>query len=294
MRVLVTHAGGAFGQVLTRALCAHAAVESITAVDARALRVKDPKVRTVTLDPREAAPAGLVADHDALVHLPPVPNDVEGAAQNVEAAVRPAHKLFQAAHAANVRRLVHVSSAAVYGAAIHAHEGSPLKPHAHFQYAREQAHLEQLLAIDLPHCVRLRPHLIVGPHADARVKRLLRQPFYPRLPEPQPLYQCVHEDDLAGAVLLALASDARGAFNIASEDSFSLRDAIRRRHLLALPLKPERARRLLDFAQRRLRSPLDPAWLPVAGETLLVNCRRAVTELGWRAAHSALDALATT
>ncbi|HYC44764.1 MAG TPA: NAD-dependent epimerase/dehydratase family protein [Burkholderiales bacterium] len=293
MNVLVTHAGGSFAQALLPALCARAGVERVTAVDIRPVRVEHPKLVVISSDPLRADAASLFAGHDALVHLPPA-TGVRAAAEDVEAAVRPAHRLFHAAHAAGLTRLVQLSTAAVYGPAIHAHEQSPLRPFANSRYAREQAHLEQLLTIDFPQCVRLRPHLIAGPHADRRLKRVLRQPFYPGLPDPQPLYQCVHEDDLAAAVLRVLESDARGPYNIAAEDSFSLKDAIRRRHLLAFALSRDRARSALAFASRHLRWELDPIWLDIAGETLLVNCRRAVTELGWRCRYTGLEALAAT
>ena len=144
--------------------------------------------------------------------------------------VRAAHKLFHAARAAGVKRLIHLSSAAVYGAAVHANEQAALRPCPSFLYAEHTAHLEQLLAIELPECVRLRPHVTLGPHAHPLLKRLVKQPFFVRLPDPQPLLQCVHEDDVAQAVMLCLENDARGAYNLAADDSFSLRDAIRARH----------------------------------------------------------------
>lgn len=290
----MTHGASAFAQVLLPALCAHPAVEAVTAIDAVAPRAAHPRLRTLPIDVRGEGVPALLAGHDAFVHLPPVPPALAQRSEPAEAAVRPAHKLFHAARAAGARRLVHVSTVAVYGGAIHAHEHSPLNPHPAFAYAREQAHLEQLLAIDFPECVRLRPHLIAGPHADPRLKRALRQPFRVRFPDPQPLFQCVHEDDLIEALLLCLTSEARGAHNIAAEDSFSLDDAIRSRHLVSMRLDPARAATALAFATRRLRWNLDPAWIEIAGSTLLVNCRRAATELGWRPRHTSRETLAAT
>ena len=67
-------------------------------------------------------------------------------------------------------------------------------------------------------------------------QKLLRLPFYPRLPEPQPLTQCVHEDDVVQAVLLALFSNVRGAFNLATADAVPFRDLQRQLHRRLVPV----------------------------------------------------------
>jgi nucleoside-diphosphate-sugar epimerase len=169
-----------------------------------------------------------------------------------------------------------------------------MRPVAGFSYAHQQAHLEKLLEIDLPHCVRLRPHLVVGPHAHPAVRRVLRQPVYPRVPQPHALFQCVHEDDLARAVLLCLQSDARGPYNIATEDSFTVREAIRARRGFSIGVSARAAHSLARFMTRHFNYDLDPVWIERTSHTLLINCRRAISELGWRARYSARQALAAT
>ena len=39
---------------------------------------------------------------------------------------------------------------------------------------------------------------------------------------------------------------------------------------------------------------IDPAWLDRVSHTLLINCRRAIIELGWRRRYTAREALAAT
>lgn len=294
MRVLVTDADSGFAQALLPALCARPGIEGVTGVALQAPRFEHPGLRIVQADYRDPGTFSVLSGHDALLHLGRGGRNETAGSDTVEAAVRPVHKFFHAAHDAGVRRLIHLSTAAVYGSAIHAPESSPLKPLPGFRYAQEQAHLEQLLAIDFPTGVRLRPHLIVGPHAHPAVRSVLRQPFYPRTDEPRPLFQCVHEDDLVSAVMLCLEGDARGAYNIATEDGFSLRDAIRSRHWLTFGLAPPGVGRAIAIANRFLKADIDPIWLERAKHTLLVNCRRAIIELGWRRRHTALEALAAT
>jgi nucleoside-diphosphate-sugar epimerase len=204
------------------------------------------------------------------------------------------HKLFHAARAAGVRRLVHMSSAAVYGNGMHLDERAPLAPLPGFLYGAHKAQLERLLEADFPDCARLRPHVILGPGAQPVLRQLLRLPCYVALPDPQPLLQCVHEDDVARAVLLALGREAGGPFNLATEDGFSYREALRRRHRLCIALSPGTARAGLRFAWRHFGWGGEPAWVEGLSGTLLLNCRRAAVELNWRSRYDSAAVLAAT
>jgi nucleoside-diphosphate-sugar epimerase len=294
VKILLTGSSSHFARALLPLLCEQSTVESVTGVDTHDARFAHAKFRPAALDIRSDGLPALLHAHDALIHLASV---VIPGRMNVDEMfnvnVRAAHGLFRDARAAGMTRLIHMSSAAVYGEAIHASEQTALKPLPGFIYAEHEAHLDQLLAIELPECVRLRPQLVVGPRAHPAVRRLLRQPFYPRLPVPHPLFQCVHEDDLARAVLLCLTREARGAYNIAIEDSLTVRDAIRARNRLngAVPLSV--AELALKAAGRFCGWKADPGILPTLRHTLLVNCRRATIELGWRSSHTARAALAT-
>jgi UDP-glucose 4-epimerase len=292
LKILVTGSSTSFAQALLPVLCEQTAVDAVTGIDLRAPRFAHAKFRHTALALRDAGVGELLRTHDALVHLASVvlPADMN-AEQMFDVNVRAAHRLFHEARAEGLKRLVHLSSATVYGEAIHAAEQTPLKPIAGFLYAEHQARLEKLLAIDFPDCVRLRPALIVGPRAHAAVKRMFRQPFYLSLPEPQPLIQCVHENDLAQAVLLCLTGDAAGPYNVAAEDSFSMRDALRARHRLSFGLPLWAARLVLKAAGRIGRWGADPGLLQACENTTLINSRRAIVDLGWRATYSARAAL---
>jgi UDP-glucose 4-epimerase len=295
MRVLVTDAAGAFAQALLPKLCGSPTIGSVTGVDVRSQTFTHEKFRGVCVALGEPSTMDLMKCHDAVVHIPSSDERfIDSSRETLDAQVRPVHRFFQAVHAAGIHRVVHLSSAAVYGPAVHANEHSPLRPLPGFAYAERQAHLERLLAIDFPRCVRLRPHVIVGPHAHPSVRRFLRQPFYPRLAEPEPLFQCVHEDDLANAILLCLSADAHGPYNIASEDSFTLRHAVRARRGFSVGLSVRRAESFMRFSARYLRYEIDAQWLQRATHTLLINCRRAATELGWRSRYTAQQALSAT
>ena len=60
-------------------------------------------------------------------------------------------------------------------------EAAAFAPLPDFCYGRHKAELETLLARDMPGCVRLRPHVILGPHAQPTLRQILNLPFCLRL-----------------------------------------------------------------------------------------------------------------
>ncbi len=295
MKVFVTGSSSHLAAALLPRLCARQDVECVTGIDISAPHFHHARFSATQLDMRSPRIEALLAGHDALLHLAGVVlRDGMPEREMFDINVNGGHKVFHAARRAGVKRLILLSSAAVYGSGVHLNEAAPLKPLPQFPHARHQAHLERLLEIEFPECVRLRPHFVLGPHARPALKRLFNFPCYLRLPEPHPLLQCVHEDDVARAVLLALEREARGAFNLAIEDNFSLREVVKRRHRFAVPLPRFAARAGLALARRWLDWDGEPAWIDGFDRTLLLNCRRAAVELGWRSSHNAASVLAQT
>jgi nucleoside-diphosphate-sugar epimerase len=295
MKVFVTGSSSHLAQALLPILCAEPAIERVTGVDLAPPRFSHARFDATQLDFRDRGLSSMIEGHDALVHLAfVVLRGRMSESDMFDVNVTGSHKLFHAARQAGVGRLIHLSSAAVYGSGMQLDEEAPLAPLPGFLYARHKMHLERLLEAEFPECVRLRPHVILGPHAQPLLRLLLKLPCYLSLPEPQPLLQCVHEDDVARAVLLALNRNVRGAFNLAAEDNFSYRDAIRRRHRISIPLPPGVARAGLELARRYGGWGVEPAWIEGLARTLVLNCRRAAVELGWKSRHGAAAALAAT
>lgn len=293
MKVFVTGSSSHFAAALLPRLCASTRVERVTGIDLDPPCYAHAKFGARQLDIRGPQLDSLLAGHDAMVHLAGISrsrrySDAEMFDVNVHGSLKAIH----AARQAGVRRLIHLSSAAVYGGGVHLDERAPLNPAPVCLHAVHLAHLERLLEIEFPECVRLRPQVILGAHSRPALRRLFRLPCYLRLPEPHPLLQCVHEDDVAQAVMLALEEDVSGAFNLAVEDSIRYRDIVKARHRIAVSLPPAAARAGLTAARRWLGWSGDPAWIEGASRTLLVNCRRAAVELGWRSTHDAASVFA--
>ena len=284
MKVFVTGAASHLAAALLPRLLAAPGIEAVSGLDLRPSGHAHPRYREILADLCTADWTALLAGYDALVHLAYVVMRghtplARMAAVNVAASQR----LFDAA--AGLPRVVHLSSASVYGNGERLSESAPLSPLPGFHYAQHKAQLDTWLEARHPGVVRLRPHVILGPHAQPFLRRMAHTRFYPALGHPLPHYQCVHEDDVALAILTALQGPAAGPYNLAHPASFTLRElAARGGHRpIGLPLATIKA---LHYGAWLLSaSGGEPGWLRGLAGPLTLDCSRAERELGWRAQH---------
>ena len=137
-------------------------------------------------------------------------------------------RVLAAADAAGVSRVVHVSSAVVYGAAadnaVPLTEDAPLRPDPAFAWAAELAEAERLVADwragapDRSAAV-LRPALVVAAEEEQAVLRALGGLAGPRVAGRDRPVQFVHVEDVASAVVLCAtsASPVDGPLNVAPQ-----------------------------------------------------------------------------
>jgi UDP-glucose 4-epimerase len=306
VKVAVTGSAGRLARALLPRLCAHPQVAAVTGIDLLPAGFTHTKYREHRLDIRSPDVGAALAGHDALVHLAFVVMrgslgrrrrdrelvraiDVGGSTNVLGAAVR-----------AGLAQLVHLSSAAVYGPwpgnPARITEDQPLQPMPGFAYAEDKAAVEAWLeGLEASHpglrIARLRPHVILGPNAHPLLLFLLRQPFYPRLPDPQPLTQCVWEDDVADAILSALLRGVRGAYNLAAEPALSFRTMQRLVHRRTFPLPFGLTRSLQRALWQVTGAAGDPGWVEALGCSLALDCRRAHRELDWHPRLTVYDCL---
>lgn len=284
MRVLITGSSSHLAQALLPLLSRMPEISGITGVDREPGLGTYPKFRAIQADLTQTELAPLLSGHDALIHLAFIvlrgktPLHVMRAI-NLDASQR----LFDAATDAGMARIVHLSSASVYGSGMNVDEQAPLNPIPGFLYAEHKAELEVWLAARHPHIIRLRPHIILGRHAQPLLVNLLRQPFYVKLPDPQPLLQCVHEDDVARAIALALIRPAEGAYNLAAPESFSFRDAIIRRHRFAMAIPAAAAKLALKISCKTMGIGGEAGWMDGVHRSLTLDCSKVRRDLGWQA-----------
>ncbi len=286
MRVCVTGAAGHLGRALLPGLCAASWVESVIGVDRVSPVFRHPKFRPVVTDIADPEALAAAGRADALVHLAYIvlrgrTSRDEMRRVNVAAA--------QAIIAAAAGRVVVLSSAAVYGSGEGVTEQAQLAPLPGFLYAENKAELERWIALHAVRAVVLRPHIILGPHALPLLRQLAAMPVYPRVPDPQPQLQCIHETDVARAILAALRSNAAGAFNLAWPEPFAWRSLARTSHRRTIGLPLPWLRAALWLAWRVGGWGGEPGWLAGAARSLTLDCTRARDELGWTAQYDPLD-----
>lgn len=294
MKVLLTGSASHLAQACLPKLCAAPQITQVTGIDLNSSQFQHEKYRELQLDVRDSRLPALLKEQDALIHMAfVVLRGKMDAAEMHDINVSAGQQLFNHAKAAKISRIVHLSSASVYGSGEHLSEDSPFHPLPGFLYAQHKAELETWLKIHHPDIVCLRPHIILGPHAQPLLKTIIRLPFYIQLPDPQPRLQCLHEDDVADALLLSLFSGEHGAFNLAAADSFSLKDIIQQQHRFAVPVPLSIARTGLKTAWKWLGTGGEPAWLDGVGKTLTLDCSKTQRVFGWMPRFSSAQAIAS-
>ena len=290
MRILVTGAAGCLGQVLIPALLADPRITSVIAHDLRALPLQHPRLRLLQGDIRDAAVAYAVKNVDAVIHM---------AFVVIESQLKRERGNRYLARAINLggtetilgalrapTKLIYLSSASVYGTSPYPlTESAALQPLPGFGYAQDKKDTEeQLIKAEANglRCLRLRPHIILGPHAQPFLRGVLRLPFYPKLVHPAPKLQVVHEVDVVAAIQSGLFSDATGAVNLASDDSLSFEEMQKVRHRFPVGIHPALAKACAARAFRHLGIGPDPAWSAGLDRALVLDCARAHTLLSWR------------
>lgn len=211
-----------------------------------------------------------------------------------------------AAGAAGVLRVVHLSSAVVYGAAadndVPLTEDAPVRPDPSFAWAVELAEAERLVAEwrdggpDRAAAV-LRPALVVAPGDGGFLARALGGFSGPRAAGESRPVQFVHVEDVASAVVLCAtaATPVDGTFNVAPEGWVDDTEAAALAGSLLPP--PKLPPRIVDPVRRLLWTigvgVTPPEAGPYARHPWVVAADR-LRSLGWSPAHTTEEAVVAT
>jgi UDP-glucose 4-epimerase len=294
--IAVTGASGLVGQRLLPRLAEQEQVTRLIGLDVRdpLRRVRNLVFHRVDIGGAELKP--LLDAADVLVHLAtvvdPIPDETLMARVNVEGTRR----VLEAAAAVGVRKVIRVSSAAVYGAwpnnPVPLSEDAALRPNPGFAPAVHAAEVERLLgdwreehpAVTV---TTLRSAPVLGAGAERLPSR--RPPL--RVRGAGPPVQVVHVDDLVGALLLAVGDDLPGTYNVAADGWLSADDA---RALLPRSLLPALPAELLERVLARLWAiglgDVPPNVVPYLVHPWVVANDR-LRAAGWRPHHTNEEAI---
>ncbi|HEY3613465.1 MAG TPA: NAD-dependent epimerase/dehydratase family protein [Gaiellales bacterium] len=312
MRIAITGATGNVGTALVAALAAEPGSHELVGIARRPPPSGFPLARFVAADVAHDDLADAFAGADAVVHLAWEIQPSRDRARLWRTNVLGSKRVLEAATAAGATRIVAASSLAAYGPGPKdrlVDESWPRSGIATSTYSLHKATLERQLDLHEQRnpeqrVIRLRPALIFQRASASEQRRLFAGPFVPSpllrpgrlplLPDIAGLrFQAVHSADVAQAYRLALlASDARGAYNVAAEPVLDMSSIARARRARTIPVPRTLARSAFAAAYGLRLHPAEPSWLDLALETPLISPARIAGELGWAARHSALAAIA--
>jgi nucleoside-diphosphate-sugar epimerase len=233
LTVVVAGAANFIAAAVLQRLDADPAIERLIALDCDEPSMPAAKMDFRTVDVRDPMLAVSMDQADVAVHVAMTLGPLESEDTMLAINVHGTRNFLEAAAKAGVKRLVHVSSAAVYGAHTGNHvpltEDAPLRANPDFSWAYQHQLAEELVqewAGNHPEVAVtiLRPVTTLGPGVDTFVSRHFEQPVMPVVRGSEPPVQFLHVDDLASAINLAVTQDLPGVFNVAPDGWVTARE----------------------------------------------------------------------
>ena len=234
-RILITGSSGSYGRAVVRGIRRQWPEADVLGLDVVASKTDPPDCfeHCDITSPKllDSVSAFLP---DTIIHLAFVVNPQRNAKRMREINVGGTNNLLRAAAAVGPARLLVSSSATAYGAwpdnPVPMSEDQPLRTRSNYQYADDKFEVESLLkqfSAAHPQIATswTRPCMIYGPGMSNFMTTLFTVPPILTLPGgSNPQMQFVHLDDVARATLAILNADARGPFNLAPPDWFTITD----------------------------------------------------------------------
>lgn len=303
-RALVTGGSGYFGSLLRdRLLARGAAVRIFDLVDAtdRAPAVEFHRGDIRNAAAVEAACRGCEVVYHCVAQVPLAKDRALFESVNREGTA----VLLQAAQSAGARKVIYVSSSAVFGAPDRNPVTEETPPAPAEDYGRAKLAGESLCracatrGLDV---TIIRPRTIIG-HGRLGIFQILFEWIrtgynVPVLGDGANVYQFVHADDLAEACILAAARPGATLYNCGADRFGTMREALTRlcRHagtgsrVRSVPMRP--AVFALHAANALGLSPLGPYHALMYGRSLFFDLAKAKRELAWQPRYSNDELLA--
>lgn len=302
MNIVFTGSSGHLAKVVLPFLLEHPEITTIYGVDKQAAIIQHKKYIHIQQDILNSNILTLLKNADILIHAAFIlmggKLGLQRFNQNkVKEINRIGSQLWiNAAIDYKVNTVLFISSAAVYGIQTQQPitEKAILNPLANFSYAKDKVFIENWLKTlnTNTRIISLRLPAIVGPNAQKILKTLVHQPFYPNITY-NPQYSCIWEQDVAHAMIAAIFSQAKGAFNIAAQGALGFKEMISIHNKNTYPLPFLFIKNLHPLLWYLNPAFGEPGWVEGFQHALVLDIQKAYYELAWQpskdAYHCILD-----
>ena len=222
--IAVTGAAGYIGQRIIHRMIHEPAIDRVVGIDVRPSQFIHAKLTFVQQSVNDNLDT-LFKDYgvEAVVHLAFILRQLRDREQSSKVNIGGASNVLWACEAANVRRIVLMSSSTVYGP----HEDNdemltedaPLRPPEHFNYAVDKTKVEWLYrnyATQRPQkqVSILRGCVVMGPSVDNFITQALNKPMLIAVGRDDPPMQFLHEEDLVDLLWRFVSEPHPGTYNV--------------------------------------------------------------------------------
>jgi nucleoside-diphosphate-sugar epimerase len=300
---LVTGGAGYFGSLLVERLVS--AGKRVRVLDVAELEVSSAtaSVDFVRADIRDARAVQRACEGASVVHhnvaLVPLAKEKSAFyAVNRDGT----ENMLRAARKAGVRKVVHMSSSAVFGAPDRNPVDESTPPRPQEDYGRAKLQAEELCLVEAARDLDvtiIRPRTILG-HGRLGIMQVLfewvrRGRNVPVFDGGDNVYQFVHASDLADACLLAAERPGPRVYNIGAKRFGPMKETLAGLVLYAntgsavvsVPSAPVQA--MMKVTSQLGLSPLGPYHALMYGRSMYFDTTRAETELGWSARYGNVE-----
>lgn len=266
-------------------------IEKIIGIDVTPWEQDFAKVDYYREDVRSPRIRGLLSGADTLLHLAFIVQEIHDKKKTHQINLEGSANVFRAAAANGVRKIVYTSSIVAYGS----HPDNPvgitedfrLKPNPDSYYSSDKVAVERYLDTYVKEhretvVTILRPPIVVGPRlSNFAVDAFIRKVGL-FIKDVDPEIQFIHECDLGEALYLAIKKDVPGIYNIASDDSSTLRKIYEMAGVRLFDVSASTLKTLSNilFALRLAKS--SQGWVSLMEHPMVISSEKYKRATGWQ------------
>jgi UDP-glucose 4-epimerase len=241
--VLILGGSGGLAHILSGLITKDYPMASITSVDSRPIkrRLKSKKIKYQQIKYTRGNFENLFRNNkfDVVVHLARMGHASSVAktnlAQRLDLNLMGTNRILELSLKFGVKKLIVLSTFHVYGAlsdnSVYIKEDSILKASIKYPDLRDVVEMDQMVSGwmwknqgDIE-AVVLRPCNIIGPQINNAISKYLKTKYMPLGVDFNPMFQFIHELDMANALLHSIVKLSQGIYNVAPKETISIKAA---------------------------------------------------------------------